>query len=665
MNSYMYIVGGSLDMLVDFRKMLEENIMMSRVPTSVAPANSESASATGSSDGPDFEQVQDRFNCEPLVMMKFMDEIPGVQYNLNEGLVFIDRSIKKGKETFYNQYDKVSRLKLKGETIHIPEHVSISVLKSELESLKQKYDKCGFVIMEDSQEIKLVSNSTRQFDSILTYLKDILYHSNDLSYVMPDGRVLRLLKKDIVKEDVDIIVNATNGRLDHAGGVAAAINRASNGEIQQFSKQYMKKRNFKSIQVGEVAVTDAGRHLKCRKVIHAVGPDNSHFDCHGAMNRLVHAILNEGEKLGLRSIALPAISTGIFGVSKDLIAMCFFTSISNHRFYKPIPVLEDIRIVIIDRPTFIYFHQHFSKILLSNNDSVPVKRSNSTPSDRDHDVRNTNPASYARVASEDPHDGRGKRGNKGHDENSRLHRDGNQGKNRRDKRSVSPGGSDKKKTSHGERHGNNVGNEKKCDVDNLETVTKDKNGSGHEGGSSLSRKDLSVGRSGATSDGKDDSACRGETEHDDNTDKPVPKANEPHGNGGEGNEKFYDASDKEGENIREETTPNEVHDGVTTSGNTKETSTPPVVVTPDISPEEVEYPKMETEKSDNDGESSSGRSLPQHPVMIPSSVTAPPPGLPHPSNTGLHVSHSSGLNPGALPFSLSQTSNQSMGKKSV
>ena len=680
MNSYMYIISGSLDMIVDFRRMLEENIMMSRVPTSVAPADSANTAATGSSDGPDIEQVQDRFHCEALVMMKSMDETPGVQYNLNDGLVFIDRSIRKSKETFYNLYDKVSRLKLKGETIHIPEHVSISVLKSELESLKKKYDKCGFVIMEDSQQIKLVSNSTRQFDSILTYLKDILFYSNDLSYVMPDGRVLRLLKKDIVKENVDIIVNAANGRLDHAGGVAAAINKASNGEVQQFSKQYMKKRNFRSIPVGEVAVTDAGRHLKCRKVIHAVGPESSHFDCQGALNKLVRAILNEGEKLGLRSIALPAISTGIFGVSKDLVAMCFFTSISNHRFYKPIPVLEDIRIVIIDQPTFGCFHQHFSKILLSKNDSMPVRRSNSTPSDHDHDMRNVNPTSYARVASEDPHD---KRGNKGHDGNSRPRRDGNQGKNRRDNKSVSPGGSDKKKTNHKEQHGNNVGNENKCDFgssgNDLETVNKDKNGSGDEGGSSPSRKDLSVGRGGGTSDGKHDSACRGGTEHDDNTDNPVPKDNsdfKPHGKGGgESNETFYDASDKEEKNrIPEGTSIDKVNVGVntSTSSNEKSSTSPVIDDKPDVSPDEVEYPKMDhlvhIEGSDNNGKSSSeaGRStsessLPQHLVIASSNTASHPPGFPS-SNTGHHVSSSSELNPNAVPYFHPSATSQDRGK---
>jgi O-acetyl-ADP-ribose deacetylase (regulator of RNase III) len=122
--------------------------------------------------------------------------------------------------------------------------------------------------------------------------------------------VVELVEGDITELEADAIVNAANEYLKHGGGVAAAIVRKGGWVIQEESDRYVREHG--PVPVGGVAVTGAGR-LKARYVIHAVGP--RYGDPQGD-EKLASAIRNsllKAEELGLESIALPAISTGVFG----------------------------------------------------------------------------------------------------------------------------------------------------------------------------------------------------------------------------------------------------------------------------------------------------------------------------------------------------------------
>jgi len=125
------------------------------------------------------------------------------------------------------------------------------------------------------------------------------------------GRLsVELLEGDITEVEADAIVNAANRYLKHGGGVAGAIVRKGGYEIQRESDEYVQRHG--PLPVGGVAVTSAGK-LKAKYVIHAVGP--VYGDPRGD-EKLAEAIrnsLSKAEELGLSSIALPAISTGVYG----------------------------------------------------------------------------------------------------------------------------------------------------------------------------------------------------------------------------------------------------------------------------------------------------------------------------------------------------------------
>lgn len=121
---------------------------------------------------------------------------------------------------------------------------------------------------------------------------------------------IELVEGDITELEADAIVNAANEYLKHGGGVAAAIVRKGGYVIQEESDRYVREHG--PVPVGGVAVTGAGR-LKAKYVIHAVGP--RYGDPQGD-EKLASAIRNsllKADELGLESIAMPAISTGVFG----------------------------------------------------------------------------------------------------------------------------------------------------------------------------------------------------------------------------------------------------------------------------------------------------------------------------------------------------------------
>ncbi|UCE40032.1 MAG: macro domain-containing protein [Candidatus Aminicenantes bacterium] len=120
-----------------------------------------------------------------------------------------------------------------------------------------------------------------------------------------EGRKLKLVEGNIVTLDVDAIVNAANKSLILGGGVAGAIRKFGGPSIQEECNA------IGPIEVGEAVITGAG-NLKADYVIHAVGP------VYGEGNediKLANATLNSlkiAHKKRIKSIAFPAISTGIF-----------------------------------------------------------------------------------------------------------------------------------------------------------------------------------------------------------------------------------------------------------------------------------------------------------------------------------------------------------------
>ncbi len=137
-----------------------------------------------------------------------------------------------------------------------------------------------------------------------------------------DRTTLELIEGDITLLDVDAIVNPANERLQLGTGVAGAIRERGGPSIQEECDR------IGEAAVGTAVMTGAG-HLKAKRVIHAVGPRMGEGDEDKKLASAVRAALALADRRGLKSIALPAISTGNFGFPVDRAARIILTEIQR------------------------------------------------------------------------------------------------------------------------------------------------------------------------------------------------------------------------------------------------------------------------------------------------------------------------------------------------
>jgi O-acetyl-ADP-ribose deacetylase len=166
---------------------------------------------------------------------------------------------------------------------------------------------------------------------------------------------VRLVQGDITERDTDAIVNAANSSLRHGGGVAGAIVRKGGQIIQDESD------NIGFTPVGHTALTSGGR-LKAKFVIHAVGPRMGEGD---EENKLKNAVLNSlllASEKGLRSVSMPAISSGIFGFPKDRCATILVGESVAFLKKQAGSSLQLIEFCIYDDLTLGHFKKEFKKL---------------------------------------------------------------------------------------------------------------------------------------------------------------------------------------------------------------------------------------------------------------------------------------------------------------
>jgi O-acetyl-ADP-ribose deacetylase (regulator of RNase III) len=168
----------------------------------------------------------------------------------------------------------------------------------------------------------------------------------------PSGPRFQIIQGDLTQQDVDAIVNAANAQLRHGGGVAGIILRRGGQEIQIESNQWVREHG--PVSHAAPAYTSGGK-LPCRYVIHAVGPVWGEGDEESKLAAAVHGSLQRAEELQLKSIALPAISTGIFGFPKQPAAKITYSTIQQYFHQNSDSVLGLVILVLYDQPTLEAF----------------------------------------------------------------------------------------------------------------------------------------------------------------------------------------------------------------------------------------------------------------------------------------------------------------------
>lgn len=153
---------------------------------------------------------------------------------------------------------------------------------------------------------------------------------------------------DITIEDVDAVVNAANGSLLGGGGVDGAIHRAGGREILEECREIRRTRFPDGLPTGQAVLTTAGK-MTARYVIHTVGPvyGKGGKEKGAQLAACYRNSLALAVKEGLRTIAFPAISTGIYGYPPDQAAQVSSGAVEG--FLKSDSSIREVRLVFFSR----------------------------------------------------------------------------------------------------------------------------------------------------------------------------------------------------------------------------------------------------------------------------------------------------------------------------
>jgi O-acetyl-ADP-ribose deacetylase len=170
----------------------------------------------------------------------------------------------------------------------------------------------------------------------------------------PTGQTIQIVQGDITSEEVDAIVNAANEQLQHGGGVAWAISKKGGPAIQEESDAWIRQNG--PVPHDHPAWTSGGL-LPAKYVIHAVGPVWGNGNEARKLSDAVTGSLRRADELRCSSIAMPAISTGIFGFPKDRAAEIILSAIESYYTENPSSGLNLVKLALFDPYTVNAFRK--------------------------------------------------------------------------------------------------------------------------------------------------------------------------------------------------------------------------------------------------------------------------------------------------------------------
>ena len=163
---------------------------------------------------------------------------------------------------------------------------------------------------------------------------------------------IELVQGDITAQSVDAIVNAANTSLRAGGGVDGAITRAAGAEALADRERVIRERGRTALPTGEAVATIAG-DLDAHWIIHTAGPVYSGTPRDADLLKRCHrSVLRVADELGARTVAFPAISTGVYGYPVDEAAPIALGSVTSAE-----TGVEEVRFVLFSERDLAAFRR--------------------------------------------------------------------------------------------------------------------------------------------------------------------------------------------------------------------------------------------------------------------------------------------------------------------
>lgn len=209
----------------------------------------------------------------------------------------------------------------------------------------------GYGVIDKKYKIEL-----QQHDMIYSIAEKLYTLSNTILEEKGISNVkFHILVGDITTINTDAIVNAANYRLLGGGGVDGAIHKAGGSEILKECKYLRQTQYPDGLHVGEAVITTAGK-MKAKYVIHTVGPKyRSDQNPKEHLKSCYRNSLLLADKYKCKSIAFPAIATGVYGYPKDEAAEIAYSTLKE--VAKQCKYIKDIVFVFFSREDTVYLER--------------------------------------------------------------------------------------------------------------------------------------------------------------------------------------------------------------------------------------------------------------------------------------------------------------------
>ena len=176
-----------------------------------------------------------------------------------------------------------------------------------------------------------------------------------MNQVKTGNTLLSLVQGDITEQEVDGIVNAANNQLAGGGGVDGAIHRAGGPEIMA------ECRKIGGCPTGQAVITTGG-NLPAQKVIHTVGPIYGRQSNSAELLSTCYAnSMRLAMEHGLRSLAFPSISTGVYGYPVDKAAEVALGAIATEIKEHP-QAFDEVRMVLFSKDDLDVYSAALAKL---------------------------------------------------------------------------------------------------------------------------------------------------------------------------------------------------------------------------------------------------------------------------------------------------------------
>ena len=291
------------------------------------------------------------------VKARITDSNGGVDIRQKEEVILL-RSTKSGLRLLRDDVKKLLR-NIEYDEQELKKHGLVRFLRSELfRSERSRIEKRNKAVVwidgeEGDDEDEGRPDSDRRFlagTATSTKLGDYRVRNSS-------SKRICLYTGDICRHNVDVIVNAANENLEHVGGLARHISQCAGSSLQQECRRYIHE--HKKLPTGNAMYTSAGRLSSTRHVVHAVGPRWPHETrdsiairrVENDLESAVKSSLELADQLKCKTIAFPAISSGVYGCPIDIVAKQILRTTSNFMTESLSTSLEEVHVVLREEET--------------------------------------------------------------------------------------------------------------------------------------------------------------------------------------------------------------------------------------------------------------------------------------------------------------------------